>query len=77
MITAQLDARKGAKWINRIEGLNEKKPGFWELGASSGTAHPWRDDRYACVAPRKARSRSTSSSKARRNAASRGGLPDT
>ncbi len=33
MITPQLYAWKGAKWINRIEFLNKNKPGFWEVGA--------------------------------------------
>jgi DMSO/TMAO reductase YedYZ molybdopterin-dependent catalytic subunit len=47
MITPQLYAWKGAKWINRIELLTENKLGFWELRGYSDTAHPWRDDRYA------------------------------
>jgi DMSO/TMAO reductase YedYZ molybdopterin-dependent catalytic subunit len=47
MITPQLYAWKGAKWINRIELLTENKLGFWELRGYSDTAHPWRDDRYS------------------------------
>ncbi len=47
MITPQLWAWKGAKWISRIEILVEDRPGFWERNGYSNTAHPWRDDRYA------------------------------
>lgn len=47
MITPQLYAWKGAKWINRIEFLNINKPGFWEVRGYSNTAYPWRNDRYS------------------------------
>jgi DMSO/TMAO reductase YedYZ molybdopterin-dependent catalytic subunit len=47
MITPQLYAWKGAKWIKRIEFLQHDKPGFWERRGYSNTAHPWRDDRYS------------------------------
>ena len=47
MITPQLYAWKGAKWINRIEVLTKDRPGFWEVRGYSMTAHPWRDDRYS------------------------------
>ena len=47
MITPQLYAWKGAKWIKRIEFLLHDKPGFWERLGYSNTAHPWRDDRYS------------------------------
>lgn len=47
MITPQLYAWKGAKWINRIEFLNKNKLGFWELRGYSDTAYPWRNDRYS------------------------------
>lgn len=46
MITPQLYAWKGAKWIRGIEFLADDQPGFWELRGYSNTAHPWRDDRY-------------------------------
>jgi DMSO/TMAO reductase YedYZ molybdopterin-dependent catalytic subunit len=46
MITPQLYAWKGAKWISRIEVMVEDKPGFWEERGYSMTAYPWRDDRY-------------------------------
>jgi len=47
MITPELYAWKGAKWIKRIEFLTEDRKGFWELRGYSNTAHPWRDDRYS------------------------------
>lgn len=47
MITPQLYAWKGAKWIKAIELLTEEKLGFWEQRGYSSTAHPWRDDRYS------------------------------
>ena len=47
MITPQLYAWKGAKWINRIEFLTANRRGFWEERGYSNTAHPWRDDRYS------------------------------
>ncbi len=47
MITPQLYAWKGAKWIQQIEILSEDQPGFWEQRGYSNTAHPWRDDRYS------------------------------
>jgi DMSO/TMAO reductase YedYZ molybdopterin-dependent catalytic subunit len=46
MITPQLYAWKGAKWISRIEFMTRNQKGFWELRGYSNTAHPWRDDRY-------------------------------
>ncbi|MBL0739721.1 sulfite oxidase-like oxidoreductase [Chryseolinea lacunae] len=47
MITPQLYAWKGAKWIKRIEFLTANKPGFWEERGYSNTAYPWRNDRYS------------------------------
>lgn len=47
MITPQLYAWKGAKWIKRIEFLVEDQPGFWEQRGYSNSAHPWREDRYS------------------------------
>jgi DMSO/TMAO reductase YedYZ molybdopterin-dependent catalytic subunit len=46
MVTPQLWAWKGAKWVTRIEFLEEDRKGFWELRGYSNTAHPWRNDRY-------------------------------
>ncbi len=47
MITPQLYAWKGAKWISAIEFMNSDRPGFWEQNGYSMTANPWRDDRYS------------------------------
>ncbi|MHA4809611.1 molybdopterin-dependent oxidoreductase [Flavitalea flava] len=47
MITPQLYAWKGSKWINRIEFLTRNKLGFWEERGYSNTAYPWRNDRYS------------------------------
>jgi len=47
LITPQLYAWKGAKWLARIEILVEDRKGFWELRGYSNTAHPWRNDRYS------------------------------
>ncbi len=47
IITPQLYAWKGAKWIHRIEILNRDRLGYWELRGYSNTADPWRDDRYS------------------------------
>ena len=47
MITPQLYAWKGAKWIRRIEVLADDQPGFWEQRGYSMSAHPWRNDRYS------------------------------
>lgn len=47
MITPQLYAWKGSKWINRIEFTNRNIPGFWEQRGYSNTAYPWRNDRYS------------------------------
>jgi DMSO/TMAO reductase YedYZ molybdopterin-dependent catalytic subunit len=46
MITPQLYAWKGAKWISRIALMTENQRGFWEVRGYSDTAHPWREDRY-------------------------------
>ena len=47
VITPQLYAWKGAKWLSRLELLTEDRPGFWEQRGYSNTAHPWRNDRYS------------------------------
>ncbi len=47
VITPQLWAWKGAKWVSRIEVLVGDRPGYWEERGYSNTAHPWRDDRYS------------------------------
>jgi DMSO/TMAO reductase YedYZ molybdopterin-dependent catalytic subunit len=47
MITPKLYARKGAKWIHRIDFLAKDQRGFWELRGYSNTAEPWANDRYS------------------------------
>ena len=46
VVTPQLWAWKGAKWICRLELLTADQRGYWEERGYSNTAHPWRDDRY-------------------------------
>jgi len=46
MITPQLYAWKGAKWIKRLTFSEHDRPGFWEERGYSNTALPWFDDRY-------------------------------
>ena len=46
MVTPQLYAWKGAKWIRRITLTETDQPGFWERRGYSNTAIPWFDDRY-------------------------------
>jgi DMSO/TMAO reductase YedYZ molybdopterin-dependent catalytic subunit len=45
MVTPQLWAWKGAKWVNRLELMTHDRRGYWEIRGYSNTAHPWRDDR--------------------------------
>jgi DMSO/TMAO reductase YedYZ molybdopterin-dependent catalytic subunit len=47
VITPQLYAWKGAKWIKAIELMTHDRLGFWEQRGYSNTAHPWRNDRYS------------------------------
>ncbi len=47
MITPQLYAWKGTKWIHAIEFMNQDRPGFWEKNGYSMTGEPWREDRYS------------------------------
>lgn len=47
MITPQLYAWKGSKWICKITFMREDKLGFWEERGYSSSAHPWRNDRYS------------------------------
>ncbi|HEY3998061.1 MAG TPA: molybdopterin-dependent oxidoreductase [Candidatus Xenobia bacterium] len=47
MITPQLYAWKGAKWIRAIEFLVGNREGYWEKLGYSNTADPWQDDRYS------------------------------
>ncbi|MET0409992.1 MAG: molybdopterin-dependent oxidoreductase [Polyangiaceae bacterium] len=46
MITPQLYAWKGSKWIRRLELMVGDRPGYWEQRGYSMSAHPWHNDRY-------------------------------
>jgi DMSO/TMAO reductase YedYZ molybdopterin-dependent catalytic subunit len=46
IVTPQLYAWKGAKWVSRIEFMHMDRRGYWEELGYSSTAHPWRNDRY-------------------------------
>ncbi len=45
MVTPQLWAWKGAKWVSRLEFMPHDRRGYWEIRGYSNTAWPWRDDR--------------------------------
>ena len=48
MITPQLYAWKGAKWISSHRGADRRQAGvFGERNGYSNSAHPWRNDRYS------------------------------
>ena len=46
MITPQLYAWKGAKWIGEIIFRDKDELGFWEKRGYSNTGEPWLNDRY-------------------------------
>jgi DMSO/TMAO reductase YedYZ molybdopterin-dependent catalytic subunit len=46
VITPELYAWKGAKWVRRLELMTDNLPGFWEQRGYSMTAYPWKNDRY-------------------------------
>lgn len=47
MVTPQLYAWKGTKWICRLEFVEGDQLGYWERNGYSNTAHPWQEDRYS------------------------------
>lgn len=47
MITPQLYAWKGAKWIGEIIFRENDELGFWEQRGYSNSAEPWLNDRYS------------------------------
>jgi DMSO/TMAO reductase YedYZ molybdopterin-dependent catalytic subunit len=47
VVTPELYAWKGAKWIARVEVTAGNVKGYWERNGYSDTAHPWRNDRYS------------------------------
>jgi len=46
MVTPQLYAWKGTKWIRRITLMAKDHSGFWERRGYSDSAIPWFEDRY-------------------------------
>jgi len=46
VVTPQLWAWKGAKWVRRVEFMPHDRRGYWEIRGYSNTAWPWRDDRH-------------------------------
>jgi DMSO/TMAO reductase YedYZ molybdopterin-dependent catalytic subunit len=47
LLTPQLYAWTGVKWITRLELMCGARPGFWEQRGYSMSAYPWRNDRYS------------------------------
>jgi len=47
MITPQLYAWKGAKWIGEIVFRKQDELGFWEQRGYSNSAEPWLEERYS------------------------------
>lgn len=47
VITPQLYAWKGTKWIKKIIFSDIDKPGYWEIRGYSNSAEPWLNDRYS------------------------------
>ena len=47
VITPQLYAWKGTKWIKKITFSENDVPGFWEVRGYSNSAEPWLNDRYS------------------------------
>ncbi|MFX0100934.1 MAG: sulfite oxidase-like oxidoreductase [Candidatus Hodarchaeota archaeon] len=37
---------KSAKWLVRLEFVEEDQPGYWERGGYSNSADPWKEERY-------------------------------
>jgi DMSO/TMAO reductase YedYZ molybdopterin-dependent catalytic subunit len=46
VVTPELYAWKGTKWVSRIEFMTHDRRGYWEIRGYSNSAHPWRDDRH-------------------------------
>ena len=45
VVTPQLYAWKGAKWVSKLEFMSHDQRGYWEIRGYSNTAWPWRNDR--------------------------------
>jgi DMSO/TMAO reductase YedYZ molybdopterin-dependent catalytic subunit len=46
LIVPQLYAWKSAKWLSRIEVLDEDRAGFWERNGYHMHGDPWKEERY-------------------------------
>jgi DMSO/TMAO reductase YedYZ molybdopterin-dependent catalytic subunit len=46
LIVPQLYAWKSAKWLSRIEVLEEDRAGFWERNGYHMHGDPWKEERY-------------------------------
>ncbi|WP_323174250.1 sulfite oxidase-like oxidoreductase [Natrialba sp. PRR66] len=49
VVTPQLYAYKGAKWVTGVEFRSEPKQGYWEKRGYSNTANPWEEERYSTL----------------------------
>ena len=38
---------KSTKWVNRIEFVEEDRPGFWEVRGYHNEGDPWKEERYS------------------------------
>ncbi len=47
VVTPHKYAYKGAKWVDGIEFLTERRLGYWERRGYSDTANPWNEERYS------------------------------
>lgn len=47
MIIPHLYGWKSAKFLTKIEFLDEDRPGFWEVRGYSNAARPWLEERYS------------------------------
>lgn len=46
VFTPRRYAWKGAKWVNGLEFMAERRPGFWEQNGYDTPADPWKEERY-------------------------------
>lgn len=46
LVVPRLYFWKSAKWVQRVEFMDEDKPGFWESKGYHGHGDPWKEERY-------------------------------
>ena len=46
LVVPLLYAWKSAKWISRLEFIEDDKPGFWERNGYHMNGNPWREERF-------------------------------